>query len=153
MSLKSRAQQLKADIPALFLALNSPDTPVLARILAALTVAYALSPIDLIPDFLPVLGYLDDVLLLPAMAAFTIRLIPRPVMDACRRQAADLWQNVKPKRWYYALPSVVIWVLIAWVILKQCFKKKTGENGLILSRLCFMEDSSHTPGQYRNRRT
>ena len=106
MSLKSRAQQLKADIPALFLALNSPDTPALARILAALT----------------------------------IRLIPRPVMDACRRQAAGLWQNGKPKRWYYALPSVVIWVLIAWVILKQCFKKKTGKNGLILSRLCFMED-------------
>ena len=119
MSLKSRAQQLKADIPALFLALNSPDTPALARILAALTVAYALSPIDLIPDFLPVLGYLDDVLLLPAMAALTIRLIPRPVMDACRRQAAGLWQNGKPKRWYYALPSVVIWVLIAWVVLKQ----------------------------------
>lgn len=118
MSLKSRAQQLKADIPALFLALNSPDTPALARILAALTV-YALSPIDLIPDLLPVLGYLDDVLLLPAMAALTIRLIPRPVMDACRRQAADLWQNGKPKRWYYALPSVVIWVLIAWGILKQ----------------------------------
>ena len=88
MSLKSRAQQLKADIPALFLVLNSPDTPALARILAALTVAYALSPIDLIPDFLPVLGYLDDALLLPAMAALTIRLIPRPVMDACRRQAA-----------------------------------------------------------------
>lgn len=118
VSLKSRAQQLKADIPALFLALNSPDTPALARILAALTV-YALSPIDLIPNFLPVLGYLDDVLLLPAMAALTIRLIPRPVMDACRRQAADLWQNGKPKRWYYALPIVVIWVLIAWGILKQ----------------------------------
>ncbi len=88
MSLKSRAQQLKADIPALFLALNSPDTPALARILAALTVAYALSPIDLIPDFLPVLGYLDDVLLLPAMAALTIRLIPRPVTPAAGRLRA-----------------------------------------------------------------
>lgn len=109
---------MKADILALFLALNSPDTPALARILAALTV-YVLSPIDLIPDFLPVLGYLDDVLLLPAMAALTIRLIPRPAMDACRRQAAGLWQNGKPKRWYYALPIVVIWVLTAWVILKQ----------------------------------
>ena len=129
MSLKSRAQQLKADIPALFLALNSPDTPALARILAALTVAYALSPIDLIPDFLPVLGYLDDVLLLPAMAALTIRLIPRPVMDACRRQAAGLWQNRKPKRWYYALPIVVIWVLIAWVILKQWLEKRRERMG------------------------
>ena len=54
------------------------------------------------------LGYLDDVLLLPAMAALTICLIPRPVMDACRRQAAGLWQNGKPTRWYYALPIVVI---------------------------------------------
>ncbi len=129
MSLKSRAPQLKADIPALFLALNSPDTPALARILAALTVAYALSPIDLIPDFLPVLGYLDDVLLLPAMAALTIRLIPRPAMDACRRQAAGLWQNGKPKRWYYALPIVVIWVLIAWVILKQWLEKRRERMG------------------------
>ena len=128
MSLKSRAQQLKAASPALFLALNSPDTPALARILAALTV-YVLSPIDLIPDFLPELGSLDDVLLLPAMAALTIRLIPCPVMDACRRQAAGLWQNRKPKRWYYALPSVVIWVLIAWVILKQCFKKRRERMG------------------------
>ena len=128
MSLKSRAQQLKADIPALFLALNSPDTPALARILAALTV-YALSPIDLIPGFLPVLGYLDDVLLLPAMAAITIRLIPRPVMDACRRQAAGLWQNGKPKRWYYALPIVVIWVLFAWVILKQWLEKRRERMG------------------------
>jgi len=67
MNFKERAQKLKSDIPAIFLALKDKDTPIIAKILAAVTVAYALSPIDLIPDFIPVLGYLDDLIILPAM--------------------------------------------------------------------------------------
>lgn len=67
MTLKERAKKLKRDVPAVFLALKDRETPLLAKITAAVTVAYALSPIDLIPDFIPVLGYLDDVLLLPAL--------------------------------------------------------------------------------------
>lgn len=77
MNLQERAKKLKTDIPALFLALKDKDTPVLAKIFAWITVAYALSPIDLIPDFIPVLGYLDDVILLPTLVALTIKLIPR----------------------------------------------------------------------------
>ena len=76
MKLKQRADKLKKDIPALFLALKAKETPLAAKILAGLTVAYALSPIDLIPDFIPVLGYLDDVILLPALVALTVKLIP-----------------------------------------------------------------------------
>ena len=75
MTLKERAKKLKRDVPAVFLALKDRETPLLAKITAAVTVAYALSPIDLIPDFIPVLGYLDDVLLLPALIALTIRLL------------------------------------------------------------------------------
>lgn len=67
MNLRDRAKQLKVDIPAVFIALKQKETPLPAKILAAVTVGYALSPIDLIPDFIPVLGYLDDVLLLPAL--------------------------------------------------------------------------------------
>ena len=79
MKLKERARELKRDVPAVFLALKDRETPLPAKILAAVTVAYALSPVDLIPDFVPVLGYLDDVLLLPAMIALTIKLIPKQV--------------------------------------------------------------------------
>ena len=69
MTLKERAGKLKADVPAVFLALKDGETPLSAKVLAAVTVGYALSPVDLIPDFIPVLGYLDDVLLLPALIA------------------------------------------------------------------------------------
>lgn len=65
MTLKERAQSLKRDIPAVFLALKDKDTPISAKVLAGITVCYALSPVDLIPDFIPVLGYLDDLILLP----------------------------------------------------------------------------------------
>lgn len=86
MTLKERAANLKRDIPAVFLALKSKKTPLFAKILAAVTVAYALSPIDLIPDFIPVLGYLDDVLLLPGLVALTLRLIPQEVLAECREK-------------------------------------------------------------------
>lgn len=88
MNLKERAKQLKIDIPAIFLVLKKKKTPLLAKILAGITVAYALSPIDLIPNFIPVLGYLDDIILLPALVALTVHIIPKEQMDACRTEAA-----------------------------------------------------------------
>ena len=87
MNLKERAKKLKTDIPAVFLALKHKETPFLAKFLAGLTVAYALSPIDLIPDFIPVIGYLDDLLLLPLLVAWTIKLIPPEVMEECRAKS------------------------------------------------------------------
>ena len=77
MNIKERTKKLKTDIPAIFLALKDEETPSSAKIIAAITVAYALSPIDLIPDFVPILGYLDDVILLPALVALTVRLNQR----------------------------------------------------------------------------
>lgn len=119
MTLKERARALKQDIPAIFLALKSPATPAAAKIFGAITVAYALSPIDLIPDFIPVLGMLDDLLLLPLLAALTIRFIPPDVLARCQQESAGLWADGKPKRWYYALPIVIFWLLILWIIAKQ----------------------------------
>ena len=87
MDLKTRAKQLKADIPALFLALKDKDTPILVKVLAFITVAYAFSPIDLIPDFVPILGYLDDVLLLPLLVALTIKFIPKEIFEEKRKEA------------------------------------------------------------------
>ncbi len=80
MNLKSKAKQLKKDIPALFLALKDKRTPLLAKVLAEITVAYALSPVDLVPDFILILGYLDDVILLPVLVALTVKLIPDEVL-------------------------------------------------------------------------
>lgn len=118
MNLKERAEKLKTDIPAIFLALKDKETPIAAKLVAAVTVAYALSPIDLIPDFIPVLGYLDDVILLPALVALTVRLIPRETMEKNRKLAEGLWKNGKPKKWYYAIPIVLLWLIVIWLILK-----------------------------------
>ena len=108
MKIKERAKQLKSDIPAVFLALKDKETPWPAKIFAALTVVYALSPVDLVPDFVPILGYLDDIILLPALVALTIRLIPEEMFEKHRRTAEGMWQNGKPKKWYYGIPFVLI---------------------------------------------
>lgn len=121
MNLKERAKKLKMDIPSIYLALKDKDTPVSAKIFAGITVAYALSPIDLIPDFIPVLGYLDDVILLPMLVALTIKLIPADILERNRQQAEGLWENGKPKKWYYAFPIVVFWIIVICFILKTVF--------------------------------
>lgn len=118
ISPKDRAIKLKSDIPAIFLALKDKETPVSAKILAAITVAYALSPIDLIPDFIPVLGYLDDVLILPALSALTIKLIPKEKLELYRTESEGMWENGKPKKWYYAIPIVVFWIIIIFLVIR-----------------------------------
>ena len=116
MNLKERAKKLKTDIPAVFLALKKTETPVLAKICAGATIIYALSPIDLVPDFIPVLGYLDDLIILPALVALTVKLIPHEVFEQCRSESEGLWQGGKPKKWYYALPIAAIWLLILFLV-------------------------------------
>ena len=119
MNLKERAVALKRDIPAVFLALKAKETPLPAKILSFLTVAYALSPIDLIPDFVPVLGYLDDLIILPVLVFFTCKLIPKDIFATYQKQAESMWQNEKPEKWYYALPIVLIWALIFYWIIRK----------------------------------
>ena len=116
--LKERAKQLKTDIPAVFLAMKRMDTPVIAKIIAAVAIAYALSPVDLIPDFIPVLGLLDDIIIVPSLIALFIKLIPADVFAECRKESADLWAGGKPKKWYYALPIIFIWLLVIFLIVK-----------------------------------
>lgn len=118
MTLKDRANKLKRDVPAVFLALKDKQTPFLAKALALVTIAYALSPIDFIPDFIPVLGYFDDVILLPSLIAVTIKLIPNEVWLRCQADSENMWKNGKPKRWYYAIPVVIVWLIIIWLIVK-----------------------------------
>ena len=118
MKLKERVKQLKSELPAIFLALKAKDTPIVAKIMAGITIGYALSPIDLIPDFIPVIGYLDDIILLPLFARWTIALIPDEVLERCRYEARDLWKDGKPKKWYYSVPIVVFWLFMIYIIIK-----------------------------------
>ena len=121
MKIEERVKRMKTDLPAVFLALKDPATPLIAKIAAGLAVAYALSPIDLIPDFIPVLGYLDDLLIVPALTALAIHLIPPTIWQHCQAESQAQWQNGKPRKWYYAIPVVLIWILLACLILKAIF--------------------------------
>lgn len=118
MNFKEIAKKLKTELPAIFLSLHKKETPKLAKILAGITVAYALSPIDLIPDFIPILGYLDDLILLPILVALTIRFIPIDVLNECRIQAQGLWSSGKPKKWVYAIPVIVVYILLILFLVK-----------------------------------
>ena len=122
MNLKERAKKLEREIPALFLALKKKETPLRAKLAAGFAVVYALSPVDLIPDFIPLLGYLDDLLILPALVALTVRLIPKDVMEACREEAEGMWSDGKPKKWYYAVPAVLFWLLLLGLLLKAILR-------------------------------
>lgn len=118
MNLKEKANEIKKDISALFIALKKKETPWAAKLVAGIAVAYALSPIDFIPDFIPVLGYLDDLLILPLLITLAVELIPPEVMEMCRVEAEGLWENGKPKHWYYAIPILLVWILLVSFICK-----------------------------------
>jgi len=118
-ALKQRARRLEADTFALYLAARDPRTPWYAKLLAVCVVAYAFSPIDLIPDFVPVLGYLDDLILVPAGIALAIKLVPSSVLAECRAQAQETTQAGKPVNRFagaviVAIGLVVAAICIAW---------------------------------------
>lgn len=115
-ALKKRADCLKADTLALYLAARDPRTPWYAKLLLAGVVAYALSPIDLIPDFIPVLGYLDDLVLIPLGIALAIRLIPPRVMAECRARARDMRHGERPVSWIAAGAVVLVWLAVAALV-------------------------------------
>ena len=111
--LKQRARRLKAETLALYLAARHPGTPWYAKCLIAGIVAYAFSPIDLIPDFVPILGYLDDLILIPLDVALAIRMVPAPVLAECRVRAREVVFNGKPVSRLAGAVIIVIWVTLA----------------------------------------
>lgn len=112
-SIKLWAKHLKRDVIMLWFAQRHPLTPWLVKLLCIITVAYGLSPIDLIPDFIPVLGYLDDVLLLPAFIWLAIKLLPAPVIDECRMQAEQWITNAQAKLVSYVGAAAIILLWLA----------------------------------------
>ena len=112
-ALKRRARRLKAETYALYLAARDPRTPWYARLLVAGVVAYAFSPLDLIPDFIPLLGYLDDLILLPLGIALAIKLVPPAVLAECRARAQASLQNGRPVSRAAGAVAVLLWLTAA----------------------------------------
>jgi uncharacterized membrane protein YkvA (DUF1232 family) len=112
-NLKQQAKKLKIETYALYLAIRDPRVPLFARIFAGLVVGYAFSPIDLIPDFIPVIGYLDDLLLVPVGIKLAILMIPKNVMVESREKAQEIISQGKPVNRIAAVIIVLIWISLA----------------------------------------
>ncbi|MFJ8262465.1 YkvA family protein [Rummeliibacillus sp. NPDC094406] len=124
--LKDYAKQLKQHLFVLYLSYKDERTPWYAKVVAICVVAYAFSPIDLIPDFIPVLGYLDDLILVPLGIYIALKLIPPHVIEDNMVTVKELIQNVKPKNWFVGSLFIIIWILFAvWIgkILIEIYSK------------------------------
>lgn len=120
MKLITRAKQLKSEIITLYLVCRHPGTPWYAKVFITAVVAYALSPIDLIPDFIPVLGYLDDIILIPLGIALAIKMVPLHIWKECKDQAGIIHSRLKHNL-IVAIIIVLIWIAVTivatiWVI-------------------------------------
>ena len=116
VSLRERAHRLKRDTLAVWYASFDRRTPWYARLLAGLVAAYAFSPVDLVPDFIPVLGYLDDLILIPAGIALLLRLIPAEVMSEARLKAETA--AVKPVNWWMGALVLLVWGVLLFLVLR-----------------------------------
>jgi uncharacterized membrane protein YkvA (DUF1232 family) len=114
---QQRASRLRLEVNALYLVYRDPRTPPYARLLAACVMAYALSPVDLIPDFIPVLGHLDDLVLVPLGIALTLRMIPAPVLTDCRAKAQAGLSPDRPASGKAVATVFVLWLLLAALVI------------------------------------
>ncbi|MDI6700971.1 MAG: YkvA family protein [bacterium] len=119
--LKEKARKIKSDITTLFYAYKNPKTKLLPKIIIFITLGYALSPVDLIPDFIPVLGYLDDLLIVPSLIALSIKLIPKDIMDESKEKA--LKEPVRLKdNWLFGSIFILVWILLLTFIVIKILK-------------------------------
>ncbi|MEV5114727.1 YkvA family protein [Peribacillus frigoritolerans] len=116
--IKIWARSLKRQIFILYFACKDERVPWHAKVFTACVVAYAFSPIDIIPDFIPILGYLDDVILVPIGIMIALKMIPKSVLTDCEVKAEEMMKKGKPKNWIVGSLIVMIWVLIIiWAII------------------------------------
>lgn len=117
--IKNKAREIKKQTYTLALAYRHPETPWYVKVFAAVVVAYAFSPIDLIPDFIPILGYLDDVILVPLGITLALKMIPQEALDEARTRVEVEFKDGKPKNWAAGAVIVLIWLAIfAWVVIR-----------------------------------
>ena len=114
--MKEKARELKYQTVALYLAYRDPRVPWYAKAFIGLIVAYAFSPIDLIPDFIPVLGYLDDLIIVPLGVMLAIKMIPAPVMADCRARAAEILEQGKPVFKWMGAVIIALWIIVALLV-------------------------------------
>ena len=119
---KNKAEQLKTNTYALYLACRHPGVPWYAKLFTALVVGYALSPIDLIPDFIPVLGYLDDLVIVSAGIYLSLKMIPEDVLEECRERAKSELGSGRPKNWLAALVIVIVWLIAVFLVVRLALK-------------------------------
>lgn len=117
-SWKERAEEVESEVYALWLAFRDDRTPFVARALIACVVAYAVSPVDPIPDFVPVLGYLDELVVLPVGVALALRFVPEDVLEASRSRA-DEEIDVGRARWVAAAITVLSWIALAAIAIRM----------------------------------
>ncbi|MFB2981592.1 YkvA family protein [Microseira sp. BLCC-F43] len=119
-ALKQQARKLKKETYAIYLACKDPRVPWYARLLAGCVVAYAFSPIDLIPDFIPIIGYLDDLIIVPLLIWLVLKMIPAAVLNECRQKAEAAMSAGKPTSKIAAVIIVLIWIglgilIVVWM--------------------------------------
>jgi uncharacterized membrane protein YkvA (DUF1232 family) len=114
--IKQKARELKKEVYVLYFAFRDKRTPCYAKAFSALVLAYAFSPIDLIPDFVPVLGYLDDLVIIPAGIAVALRMIPEKVMADARISSENHNRGSKPLGWAGAVFIILIWAAVLFLI-------------------------------------
>lgn len=119
---KARARQLKHETYALYLAVRDRRTPWYAKLFSGVVVAYAFSPIDLVPDFIPVLGYLDDLILIPLGVAAAVKMIPFEVMHECRQRAQQEFASGKPVNYVAGVLVALVWILVLIMIVRRFVK-------------------------------
>ncbi|MEP7287250.1 MAG: YkvA family protein [Chloroflexota bacterium] len=119
---RQQARQLKKQTYTLYFAYRDPRTPILAKVFTACVVAYAFSPIDLIPDFIPVLGYLDDLIIVPIGIAIALKLIPGEVIADSQQRAVELMAQNRPINWIAAAVIVMVWILLAMLCVMLIIK-------------------------------
>lgn len=115
--IRLRAKQLKQEVIVLSLAFKDKRTPFIAKLLIGLTISYALSPVDLIPDFIPVLGYVDDLIILPLMVVVSLKLIPKSVIEDCRKRVNSNIRLNKKAGMFSAIAIVLVWILLAGILI------------------------------------
>jgi len=121
-SLKDKARKLKTEITTLYYVYQDPKLKLLPKVIILFTLSYALSPIDLIPDFVPVLGYLDDLVIIPALISLSIKLIPKEIFASAREKAIKEPIKLKKNNWFFALLFISIWVILIVVIVLKIIK-------------------------------